>query len=362
MTNNNFALIMAGGAGTRLWPLSREQWPKPVLPLVDSKHSMFQISVERLQPLFPPERILVIANPILNAQLREQAPQIPLENFIDEPEGRDTAPAVGLGAIHIQRRNPDAVMAVLTADHFISDVARFRQLLEVACQSAAGGDIVTLGITPDYPATGFGYIERGNLIRALAGTDIYSLSRFVEKPDQQRAEEFLRSGRYSWNSGMFIWSVRRLLEEFAAYAPDISAILSQLSSTINAPGYNRLLTESWESMPKISVDYALMEHIHERSLVIPVDIGWNDIGNFEALYDILSKDQDQHATVSPANPIHLDSQRILVMSKRLVATIGLEDLVIVDTDDVLLVCPRNRSQDVKQLVEIIKQRQQNEYL
>jgi len=355
-----YALIMAGGAGTRLWPLSREKRPKPALALVDATRSMFQISVERLSPLFSKERIRVVANRELAEMLREHTPDIPAENFIIEPAGRDTAPAVGLGAIHIRHRDPDALVAVLTADHFIADETGFRAALDAACQVAKQGMIVTLGIAPGYPSTGFGYIERGSLSQTINGVDIYDLKRFVEKPNQARAEEFVRDGQHSWNSGMFIWQVRRLMAEFAKHSPALNASLETLAAAIETPEYDPLLAKIWPDLRRVSIDYALMEHIDHGVKVIPVNIGWSDIGNFEALYDILSEGKD-HVVVGH-EPLALDSKRLLIFSQRLVATIGVEDLVIIDTEDVLLICPRDRAQDIKQLVETLKNNQRHEYL
>src|SRR5258705_2066931 len=291
-----YALIIAGGAGTRLWPLSREKHPKPILPLVEASRSMFQIAVQRLSPLFPLERMLVVANEELTTILREQEPGVPAENFIMEPEGRDPAPGVGLGAIHIRHRDRDAVRAVLTADHYLTDETGFRSVLDAACQLAEKDNIVTLGITPDYPATGFGYIERGARTDTINGVEVFELKQFVEKPDEDRAKQFLESGRYSWNSGMFIWQARRVMSELAKHAPKLSADLESLAKTIGTPEYESLLQSIWPGIQKISVDYALMEHVSEGAKVIPVDIGWSDIGNFAALYDILS-DEEGHAII-----------------------------------------------------------------
>jgi mannose-1-phosphate guanylyltransferase len=356
-----YALIMAGGAGTRLWPLSREKRPKPLLPLVDDDLSMIQLSVRRLQPLFPKENVLIVAGEGHTDQIREQLPDLPAANFIAEPVGRDSAPAVGLGAIHIRHRDPDAVIAVLTADHYIADEPGFRAVLGAAADVAAEGMVATLGITPTEPSTGFGYIEQGELLQTVGGVEVYRLKRFVEKPDEDTARRFLADGNYSWNSGMFIWQVKRVMSEFAAHAPELNEKLETLAGAIGTQNYDKLLAELWPQMKKISVDYALMEHIHDQIVVIPADIGWNDIGNFEALYDILSEKNEDHV-ISGQQPILIDSSRMLIFSKRLVAAVGVQDLVIIDTDDALLVCPRDRAQDVKQLVEIIKKEQQHKYL
>lgn len=360
--NKAYALIMAGGAGTRLWPLSRQNQPKPLITLVDQQRSMFQIAVERLSPLFAPEQILVVANSELTKQLQAQALHIPGDNFIIEPMGRDTAPAVGLGAIHIRHRNPEAVMAVLTADHYIADEDTFRQALEAGISLAAEGKIVMLGIEPTYPATGFGYIERGEPATSVKGVTAYNLEQFKEKPDPATAEAYLRSGKYSWNSGMFIWPVKRVMAEFATHAPDIHDELERLAAAIGQPGYNQLIANLWPGIRKTSVDYALMEHIESDVYVIPVEMGWQDIGNFSTLYDILSAGSGNNVTHAAEPPLLIDTNGTLIFSRRLVAAIGVDDLVIVDTDDVLLVCRRDLAQDVKKIVEQLKMENRDRYL
>lgn len=356
-----YALIMAGGAGTRLWPLSREKRPKQLLPLVDDNRSMIQLSIQRLQPLLPADHILIVAGVDHIPLIQEQLPGLPAENFIAEPMRRDSGPAVGLGTIHIRHRDPEAVVAVLTADHYIADEPGFRAILGAATAAAEQGMIATLGITPTEPSTGFGYIEQGELLQTIDGVEVYRLKRFVEKPDEDTARAFMASGKYSWNSGMFIWQAKRVMEEFARLAPEVFEKLEILAGAIGTPGYDDLLAETWPQVKKISVDYALMEHIHDKIVVIPAKIGWSDIGNFEALYDILSNSDDDHV-FSGKQPILVDSSGMLVFSKRLVAAVGVHDLVIIDTDDALLVCPRDRAQDIKQLVETIKKEQQHKYL
>ncbi len=357
---SKYALIMAGGAGTRLWPLSRKDRPKPLLPLVDIERSMFQISVERLYPLFSPEEIFVVANEELTKGLREQAPDLPEANFIVEPLGRNTGPAVGLGAIHVRNRDPGAVMVVLTADHFIADVITFRRVLDATVRLASSGSIITLGIQPTFAATGFGYIERGEKKAEINGIEAYDLKRFAEKPNREAAEAFLSTGCYSWNSGMFIWPVQRVMSEFAQHAPDIYVKLERIAAAIGTSRYTQELAQMWPEMRSVSVDFALMEHVTQDACVIPVDMGWSDIGNFETLYHVLSP-RGENVSVGP-DPLLIDTHRTLVYSKRLVATIGVEDLIIVDTDDIVLVCRRDQAQDVRQLVERLQESGQYQYL
>jgi mannose-1-phosphate guanylyltransferase len=230
-------------------------------------------------------------------------------------------------------------MAVLTADHYISDVITFRHVLDGAVQIASQGSIVTLGITPSFPATGFGYIERGRQVSLVDGIPAYELKRFTEKPSQEVAETFLRTGCYSWNSGMFIWPVQRVISEFAQHAPDIYEGLERIEATIDTPRYTHELAQVWSEMRQVSIDFAVMEHVKEGACVIPVEMGWSDIGNFEALYHVLSP-QGENVSVG-VTPLLFDTHRTLVHSKRLVATIGVEDLIIIDTDDIVLVCCRS---------------------
>lgn len=354
-----YALIMAGGAGTRLWPLSREKNPKQALTLVGER-TMFQHAVERLAPLFEPNNILVVAPREHVEALHQQALAIPYDNFIIEPEGRGTASAIGLAAVHLQKRDPDAVMAVLTADHYIEKKADFRSALAAAAQVAQDGYLVTLGIQPTFAATGYGYIQQANEIGVVNGLTVHAVQRFIEKPDHENAERMLKSGQFSWNSGMFIWQVSRIMAEFERQMPALFDVLVNIQGTIGTEDYDEIMRAKWPAIKKETIDYGIMEGA-QRVAVIPVDLGWVDIGSWSSLFGLLPEDADGNIKVGEA--LTLDTQRTLVFGgKRLIATIGLEDLIIVDTEDALMVCKRGQEQQVKEIVNQLKAKGRKELL
>lgn len=347
-----YALIMAGGGGTRLWPLSRRDRPKQTLPLTEDR-TMFQVTVERLDGLLTPDHIFVVAGRDLVAPLHDSTPHLPLTNFIEEPSGRNSGPAAGLGIFHIAQQDPEAIIAVLSADHHIAREDTFLDALRCAHDYAGQGYIVTLGIPPSYPATGFGYIQRGELIGSNDGKvscRAYRSRRFTEKPDEVTAEAFLSSGMYSWNAGMFILQAQQAMKEFERQQPELYQVLKHVTAD---PAQ---LDTLWPTVTKISLDYAIMEGA-ENVAVIPVNIGWSDVGTWATLFEVLTRDENGNATRSTHDGhIQIDTQRTLIVSDRLVVTIGLEDLVIVDTPDALLVCKRDRAEDVRAVVERLKQR------
>ena len=354
-----YALIMAGGVGTRLWPLSRRNRPKQSLRLVEER-TMFEHAVDRIAPLFQPERIFVVVGAEHVAPLMAQAPELPVENFIVEPEGRGTAPCIGLGALHLHRQDSGSVMAVLTADHFITKVARFRQALIAAAQVAEEGHMVTLGVRPLFPSTGYGYIKQGNRLGVVDGFPIFRAERFTEKPNLETAIHMVESGEYSWNSGMFIWRADRILEEFQRQMPEFYVQLAEVEAVLGTSGYEPTLNRVWPQVTKQTIDYGVMEGA-EDVIVIPVDIGWSDVGSWASLSELLPADEEGNIIVGPH--VGIDTRDTLVFGgKRLIATIGLEGMVIVDTEDALLICPREREQEVRAIVRRLGREDRREYL
>ncbi|HLF91272.1 MAG TPA: sugar phosphate nucleotidyltransferase [Anaerolineales bacterium] len=354
-----YALIMAGGTGSRLWPRSRTQHPKQFLDITGDL-TMLQQSQQRLLPLIPMERTLVATNRQYVEIVARQLPEIPPENILGEPTGRGTAAAVGLAAVHLRKRTPEALMAVLTADHLIKKMDIFRQVLIAAADIATENWLVTLGITPGYPETGYGYIERGEFLGMVGEFEGYRVERFVEKPDLARAEAYVGSGNYAWNSGMFVWKVSRILEEIERHMPEMYAGLVEIEAKLFTEEADETIMEVFPTLPAQTIDYGIMEKASQVAM-LPVDIGWHDVGSWSAVYDVLPRDKANNVVVG----LHVtpDTRNSLIFSpKRLVATIGLEDVVIVDTDDVLLVCPRSRAQDVKKLVDILKTNGEAGYL
>jgi mannose-1-phosphate guanylyltransferase len=359
-TDHYFALIMAGGSGTRLWPLSRQARPKQALRLVGDR-TMFQLSVERLAPLFAPERTFVVTAMEQVGTLLRQAPQLPGGNFIVEPLQRGTASAIGLAALFLRKHDPQATMAVLTADHYIADTTAFQRVLAAAFEVAQQGHLVTLGIKPTFASTGFGYIERGEQLAEVNGPTAYRVGAFREKPDTATAESFVADGLHTWNSGMFIWRVDRILAEMQRQMPRFYDQLLQIDAAIGTDRESLVLSYVWPRVAAQTIDYGIMEGAQDVA-VIPADMGWSDIGSWATLLDILPGDQDGNVVID-ADLLGVDTSKTLVYgNNRLIATIGLAGLVIVDTDDVLLICPHDRAQDVKKIVERLRHSGETKYL
>jgi mannose-1-phosphate guanylyltransferase len=356
-----YAMIMAGGGGTRLWPMSRQDTPKQLLPLIEDD-SMFKVSVRRLAPLFEPDHIYVVTGRMYFDAMHNDVPEIPLTNFIIEPYGRDTAPAAALGLSVIHQRDPQAVVAVLTADHHITQKERFRDVLKTAYELANENYIVTLGLAPTYPATGFGYIRQGELLKQLNGFQSYRSLGFTEKPDEATARQFIGSGEYTWNSGMFIWKTATALREFQRQQPEMYEQFQTIAQVVDTEQFEDTLESIWDNIRKISLDFAVMENA-ENMVVIPVDIGWNDVGSWSALFEVLKLDKNGNHFKgrSPVNVI-MDTRNTLIYSDKLTVTIGVENMIVVETPDALLLCHKDRTQDVKEVVNKLLTNKNYKYL
>lgn len=354
-----YGLIMAGGSGSRLWPRSRRRRPKQFLPLL-SERTMLQETVERVAPIIDIERILVVTGQEYAGLVQEQLPDLPAQNIIGEPSGKGTAPCIGLGAIEIAQREPHATMVVLSADHAIQRTDAFRQVLKAAEDVAGDGYLVTLGVGPDRPHTGYGYIQRGAGLGSRHGFDVYEVARFVEKPRRETAEQYLAQGGYSWNAGIFVWRVDAIMAAFQQHMPALHAQLGQLAGA-GGLGQADAFAEIWRAIENQTIDYGIMERA-QRVTIIPVDIGWSDVGDWHTLAELAGAGAD--ANVEQADHVGVDTRGTLIYSDndRLIATVGLEDFVVVDTGDVLMIAPRQRAQDVKKLVDELRFRQRLELL
>ncbi len=347
------ALIMAGGIGSRFWPLSRKTLPKQYLNITSDK-SMIRTTAERLLPRIDWEDIHVVTSADQVRLVKNNLPELPLNNIIVEPFGRNTAPCIALSTYCLEKRYAgDEVMIVLPADHDISDQKSFLDSLDVAESAAKKENLVTFGIEPDYPATGYGYIEKGELYE----TGMFHVKQFKEKPDRETAENFIASGQYLWNSGMFAWRIDTIRKQFRALLPRIDELLHMIQERRDNGCFN--IDEIYEQMPKIPIDIGIMEQAQNR-IVIPISIGWSDVGGWRALFEI--SDKDENGNVIIGENVMLDTNDCYIRSKKLVATIDLSGLAIIDTDDVILISKMDSTERVKELREKLDHGASSKYL
>ena len=354
-------VIMAGGKGERFWPKSRMNMPKQFLSLTDDGKSMIQHTVERLKDLVDIQNMYIVTNEIYKDLVLEHIPDIPKENIIIEPVAKNTAPCIGLAAIHIAKKNPDSKMIILPSDHLIKFNEIFIDTLKIALDVVEKGDnLATIGITPNYPETGYGYINftKGESFKDSA--NIYEVLRFVEKPNLEKAKEYLTSGEYLWNSGIFVWKASTILKNFKEYLPEIYEGLQKIGESINTGKYEEVLKKEFPNLPSESIDYGIMEKA-KNIYVIPGNFGWDDVGSWLSLERINKTNQD--GNVITGNVISIKTKNTIIQgSDKLIATIGLEDIVIVDTDDVTLICHKDNTQEVKEIINNLKICNRNEYL
>jgi mannose-1-phosphate guanylyltransferase len=346
--------VMAGGSGTRFWPFSRRQRPKQLLDLF-GRETLVEQAVARLRCAIPPERIYVYTNELVRGKICRRLPGIPPAQIVAEPAARNTAPTLGLAAHEILRRDADGLMVVLAADHIIEQTSAFQRVLRIACQwGAAPGRSMVLGIKPTGPATGFGYVRLGKQEGRLEGQPIYRVEKFTEKPALKLARRYLASGKYVWNSGMFVWRADTLLRSLERFQPRMAQLLGRIAAAGGIRA-RRTLRELFPQLEKISIDYALMEKISDV-YAVPADIGWSDIGSWAVAYELHAKDKE--ANVRPGQSLCLGSHgnMIVTTQKKMIVTVGVRDLVIADTGDALLVCALDHSQDVGKAVQELERR------
>jgi mannose-1-phosphate guanylyltransferase len=344
---HTYAVIMAGGSGTRFWPLSRRKHPKQLLTLF-GQDSLLEQTVTRVQPVIPLERIYIFTSEAISKKVRRLLPRVPSDQIVGEPASRNTAPTLGVAAQEIARRDPEGLMVVLPSDQVITKPAVFRKVLGSACRVASmAGRSVVLGLKPTRPDTGFGYIRLGRGEGKVAGNEVFHVDNFTEKPTMATARRYVASGRYLWNGGMFIWKVSTLLDNFQRFQPEMASQLRQIAEAggVRARAFRRL----YPRLQKISIDYALMEKV-SNIYAVPADIGWNDVGSWAVVYEL--SPQDPEKNVRPRASLSLGSHGNMVFSpNKFVVTVGVQGLIVVETDDALLVCARDRSQDVGRAVQ-----------
>ncbi|MFQ5456259.1 MAG: mannose-1-phosphate guanylyltransferase/mannose-6-phosphate isomerase [Nitrospirota bacterium] len=361
-----YAVIIAGGSGSRFWPLSREMTPKQLLK-INGDETMIQQTISRIEPLIDRERTYIVTNAMQAEEIIIQMPSHKRErkNFIIEPAAKNTAPAIGMAAIFLNHIDPDSVMVVLPADHVINRGDKFLEILKDGEEIANKGYLVTLGIKPTRPETGYGYIKteesltQNSKLKTQNSTDVYLVDRFVEKPDKETAIDYINNGNYYWNSGIFIWKTSRILEEIRLQLPDLDKSLKEIDK-IGEDDIKKedIIREIYSCIKPISIDNGIMEGA-DKVAVIPANIGWNDVGSWNALDEV--SDRDINGNIINGNIIDIDSRDSIIYSgKRLVATIGLKDMVVVDTDDATLVCKKDKAQDVKRIVEELRDRNAEE--
>ncbi len=359
-----FAVIMAGGVGSRFWPKSRAKKPKQFLNILSTK-SLIEQTIERINPLIPEENIFIVSNKNQVAELVQVLPKFPIQNIILEPLSRNTAPCIGLASLFIKRRKPNAVMVVLPSDHLITNEDEFINTLKIGINAAYETcGLITIGIQPSYPSTGYGYIQFVEDDESeLSGRGVYRIKTFAEKPNLETAKRFIESGDFLWNSGMFIWRADVILDEIKTHLPDIYEELMKIDDAIERDDFKSVLEQAYGKMRTISIDYGVMEKTN-RAYVIKAKFEWSDVGSWEEVYNLAPKDENGNYVSSNKDSVVLiDVKNCFVdTNKTLVAMLGVEDLIVVSTEDAILICKRDRAQDVRNIVNYLKRKNLDKYL
>jgi mannose-1-phosphate guanylyltransferase len=369
MTENThyFAVILAGGAGSRLWPKSRAKTPKHLLRITGNK-TMLQNTYNRIVPLIPAERIFVITNQAHLAQAKEQLPDLPESNFIAEPQAKNTAMAMGVAAAFVKKRDEKGVIVNLAADHTYKDEEKFRQVVHAALQVAEDGEnLVAIGIKPTFAHTGLGYIRIGEELKEVGQGSgkvfVFKSRGFKEKPDLATAQSFIATKQYQWNANNYVWSAQACLDAFAKHAPELSKNLEKIYQAIGTPDQKKVMDEEYQECINEPVDTAISEKV-DNLVVIPGDFGWSDIGDWRIVYDSSSKDNLGNAILNEgADSVMIDARDNLIESNgKMIAVVGLSDIIVIESDNAILICKKDRTQDVKKVVEKLKEEKKGQYL
>lgn len=354
-------LIMAGGVGSRFWPLSREDKPKQFLNLVDEDRSMIQATVDRISKITEKDNIFIATNDKYVEQMQEHLPEVPLENITVEPMRKNTAASIGLAALYMERKDPEAVMVVLPSDHLILDEDRFLDAVQSAVEVAKRDDnLVTLGIEPTHPEIGYGYIDYDSKYDEIDSNEVFEVNAFTEKPDKKTAQEFVNDGTYLWNSGMFVWQVSTIRKMFEKHMSELHQGLEKMKEAIGTENEEEVLSEEFEKLDSVSIDYGIMEKA-EDIYVIPGSFGWDDIGSWPALERV--EKRDKYGNIIKGKHIGIDTENTIVHGNgKIIATVGLDNVVIVDTEDAILVCDKKRAQEVKEIRNLLESKGLNNCL
>jgi mannose-1-phosphate guanylyltransferase len=352
-----YALILSGGAGTRLWPLSRRDKPKQFLPLTGER-TLLQDTVERVVELIPLERIFAVAPPEHRELIHQQLPELRADHLVVEPYPRGNAAAIGLAMAALHAFDPDAVVAVLPSDHVIERRSRFREVLIAATTAADAGHLVTLGVEPEEPDTGFGYIEAGERLELKAPLPVHAVKRFIEKPKRDAAEKMIAAGGHYWNAGMFVWRVAEIVRAYSEHLPGTAKAIQALAEAVGTPRYEGVLAEVWEETDRTTIDYGILEKA-KNVAVVPADIGWHDVGSWSRLASIVQRadnwSSDGHVAVGAGDNYAWAPGKV-------VALVGVEGLIVVDTPDALLVASKDRAEEVKEVVDHLRREERTELL
>ncbi|WP_026485645.1 mannose-1-phosphate guanylyltransferase [Caldanaerobius polysaccharolyticus] len=353
-------VIMAGGKGERFWPKSRIKMPKQFLKLYGDR-TMIQQTVDRLKKVMPIKNIFVVTNIDYAEIISDQIPDLPTGNILIEPMGKNTAACIGLAALHTQRLGEDSIMVVVPSDHVIKDEETYISVLKSAIEKAKAGDnLVTIGIKPSHPETGYGYIKFRKLTKEIINKNpVHKVEQFVEKPDYDTAVRYVESGNYLWNSGMFIWKTSAILNAIYRYMPELNKALNTIREYFDTDKIEQVLYEEYSKLESISIDYGVMEKA-QNVYVVPGDFGWDDVGSWTSIERLYEK--DENGNVIRGNVVSVDTKKCIITgSEKLIATLGIEDVIIVDTEDALLICSKDKAQDVKEVLKELKKRKA-EYL